>query len=59
MHFNSLLKNVDDRLKSVTLAIPDNWSQGRTVFGGVLTAMIVKAIIYRFKKQSDRRLDAI
>lgn len=44
MHFNTLLDNVDDRLNSGPVSIPQNWSQGRTAFGGVLTAMIVKAI---------------
>ncbi len=44
MHFNNLLNGVANRSASGPLTIPQNWSQGRTAFGGILTAMIVKAI---------------
>jgi acyl-CoA thioesterase len=44
MRFNTLLDRVDHRQKISSLTIPQNWSQGRTIFGGILTAMIVRAI---------------
>ncbi len=44
MHFNTLLDGVDNRSNSGPLSIPQNWSQGRTAFGGLLTAMIVRAM---------------
>ncbi len=44
MHFNTILNSVDNRSDSAPLSIPDEWFQGRTAFGGILTAMIVKAI---------------
>lgn len=51
MHFDELLSQVDSSQSQQPLQIPENWTQGRTAFGGLSAALTYQAV----KQQAGER----
>ena len=55
MHtFNELLHSLQTEAGSVSAAIPEDWIQGRSAFGGLAVALALRAL--RPHVQPERRL---
>ncbi len=57
MHFDELIASVGDKKSTDSMIIPGEWFQGRTAFGGLLTAMIFTAM--QAKVHNERLLRSI
>jgi acyl-CoA thioesterase len=55
MHFDELIKKTQDKTKTNNLIIPQDWSQGRAAFGGLLAAMIYTAMRCKVRNEGFLR----